>query len=254
MPAETGGRMSGLVESATAIMRMAERRLDVVAHNVANIATPGYKRRIGFADIVANALAGRAAGGTGRPTADALPELTIRSDGEQGKLQDTGDPFDLAISGPGYFRLRAGDATLYTRQGQFHRDPDGLLVTPQGYALQQAGGGDLVIEGPAATIAEDGTVTDSGRPVGRVALERAEDEATLTPVGESFFTAGAGAMSDAETAVVRQGMVEASNVSLGDEMTQSMAALRQAETGARLIQLYDDLMGRAVTAFAGGGR
>ena len=234
--------MSGLVESATAIMRMAERRLDVVAHNIANISTPGYKRRIGFAGMVA-----------GRP-ADALPDLTIRNDVEQGKLQDTGNPLDLAISGAGYFRLRAGEATLYTRQGQFHRNADGLLVTPQGYALQQAGGGDLVVENAVVTIAEDGTVSDGNRPVGRVALERAETEASLAPVGESFFAAGGSAMSDAEGATVRQGMVEASNVSLGDEMTQSMAALRQAETGARLIQLYDDLMGRAVTAFAGGGR
>ena len=234
--------MSGLVESATAVMRMAERRLDVVAHNVANISTPGYKRQIGFAEVVA------------ARRADALPTLAVRREAEQGKLQETATPFDLASSGAGDFRGRAGEATLYTRQGQFHRDPDGVLVTPQGYVLQQAGGGDLVLDSAAATVAEDGTVTDGGRPVARIALERPAGDAALTAGGESFFVAGAATMDEAEGTVVRQAMVEGSNVSLGDEMTQSMAALRQAESGARLIQLYDDLMGRAVSAFGGGGK
>ena len=207
---------------------------------MANISTPGYKRQIGFADLVQDQRIG------------AVPSWSVRHDVEQGKLQSTGNPFDLAISGAGYFRLRSGDTTLYSRQGQFHRDPDGMVVTSQGYVLQQQGGGDLVLDGDAMIIAHDGTVTDHGQAVARIALERASDASAMVSVGESFFSAGASSMDEADGATIRQGMVEGSNVSLGDEMTQSMTALRQAETGARLIQLYDDLMGRAVTAFGGG--
>jgi len=234
--------MSGLVESATAIMRMAERRLDVVAHNVANISTPGYKRRIGFAQAVA------------ARSATDLPEIATRFDAGQAQLSETGNAFDLAISGDGYFRVRAGDRMLYSRQGQFRRDAEGSLVTPQGYVLQQVGGGDLRIDGVAMRVGQDGIVLDGGRPVARIAVERAGDPAAMTAVGESFFSAPEGAMEEAEGSLVRQGMLEGSNVSLGDEMTQSMVAVRQAESGARLIQLYDELMGRANSAFGGNGR
>ncbi len=234
--------MSGLVESATAIMRMAERRLDVVAHNVSNISTPGYKRRIGFAQMVSATSPGD------------LPQMTSIAVPDQGTLTATANPLDLAISGDGYFRVRSGDAILHTRQGQFRRDADGMLVTPQGYVLQAAGGGDLIVDGAALRVEQDGTVMDGSRPVARIAVERPGDGAILSPVGESFFTAGAGAMDEAPGTLVRQGMLESSNVSLGDEMTHSMAALREAESGARLIQLYDELMGKVVNAFGSSGR
>lgn len=231
--------MSGLVESAMAIMRTAERRLDVISHNVSNISTPGYKRRIGFAGLVA------------ANSATGVPDLAVRHDGNQGRLSDTGNQFDLAISGAGYFRVRSGNTVLYTRQGQFRRDGDGLLVTPQGYVLQQAGGSDLVLDGATMKVAPDGTVLDGSRPIARIAVEQPVDASSLVAVGESFFSARGEGMEDVADAVLRQGMLEGSNVSLSDEMTQSMVAIRQAESGARLIQLYDELMGRAVSAFGG---
>ena len=236
--------MPGLVESATAIMTMAERRLDVVSRNVANISTPGYKRKMAFVDAI----------GATPNVISAVPKIAVHTFVDQGKLQSTGNPLDMAISGPGYFVLRSGETLLYSRQGQFRRDPAGAIVTPQGYVLQQAGGGDLVAEG-ALSLAADGTLLVDGQPVARIAIQRPENDGTLTPVGESYFSAGSVAMEDVENVTLRSAMVESSNVSLGDEMTQSMLALRQAENGARLIQLYDDLMGRAVTAFGqGGGR
>lgn len=212
--------MTGLVDSATAVMRMAQTRLDIAARNIANIATPGYKRRIGFAD----ALAARS------------DNLSTRLDPAQATLNQTGNPFDLAISGDGFFQVRDGERTLYTRQGQFRRDADGLLVTPQGYVLQQAGGGDLVLDGATLDLA-------------RIAVERCADPAKMETVGESFFLGND--MTEAVDSQVRPGMLEASNVSLGDEMTQTMVAVRQAESGARLIQLYDELMGRAASTFGG---
>ena len=168
-------------------------------------------------------------------------------DFRQGKLVATDNPLDMAISGPGFFQVRAGDAVLYSRQGQFRLDDEGRVVSPQGYVLQQAGGGDLVLASADVAIADDGTVLSNDRPVARVALFASEDSAALTRVGESFYRAPETAMVSDDVSIVRQGMIEASNTSLGDEMVTMTQAVRQAETGARLIQVYDDLMGRAIS-------
>ncbi|WP_294339117.1 flagellar hook basal-body protein [uncultured Sphingomonas sp.] len=237
--------MSSFIESAAALMSNAARQLDVVAHNVANVTTPGYKRRIAFHSVLSN---------TGTLSQEAPEVAEVRSM-VQGKIVKTDNPLDLAIDGEGFLQVRCGDDLLYTRQGQFAQTVEGLLVTPQGYILQQAGGGDLRAE-DGATFAPDGTLMVDGRTLGRAALVRPSDPAMLEDAGESFFRIAGGATWDEVTdATVRGGMVEASNIDLGQEMTQTMLILRQAENGARLVQLYDDLMGRAVTAFGqGGGR
>lgn len=237
--------MSGLIESATAILSVSERRLEVAAHNVANISTPGFKRQVGFSDLLAPRQGDATAG----------PALSIRRDFAQGKLAATSNPLDIAISGEGFFQLRAGESLVYSRQGQFRLAADGTVVTPQGYALQQAGGGDLVLDTSQVTIAEDGTVLDQGTPVARIAVYAPADTAALQPVGESYFAVAGGLGADVvPEAVLRQGMVENSNVAVGDEMVSMMAALRQSEAGARLVQVYDDLLGRAITSLGQGNR
>jgi len=231
--------MSGLVDAATAILGASEKRLEIAAHNVANISTPGFKRQIGFSQLLRAAEGG---------DVSALPEVTVRRSFVQGKLSETRNPLDLAISGEGFFQLRAGERILYSRQGQFTLSADGNLVTPQGYILQQQGGGDLVLDKGKVTIEQDGTLLDEGRPVARIELFAPGDANRLDPVGESCFSAGPAAMDPVRDPVIRQGMVEGSNVELGDEMVQMMTALRQSEGGARLVQVYDDLIGRAISS------
>jgi flagellar basal-body rod protein FlgG len=216
-----------------------ERRLETVSNNVSNISTPGFKRQISFEEVM-----------SGRESAS--PEaLRQRADFAQGQLSKTGNPLDLAISGPGFFRLRSGDEILYSRQGQFRVGADGAVVNAQGQILQQAGGGDLVLERAAVEILEDGTVLDGARPLGRIGVYVAGDAAAMRSLGGSTFAASEEAMEDAPASALRQGMVEASNVVLGDEMVTMMATVRQAEGGARLVQVYDDLIGRAISTFGG---
>lgn len=237
-----GGEMVGLVESATAILSASQRRLEAVANNVANATTPGFRRQLSFSEFAAGA----------EGTASASPLLRSVADSTPGRLTETGHRLDMAIAGEGFFRLRAGEAFLYSRQGQFRLAEDGRVVDQSGHTLQQAGGGDLVLDRSAVELLADGTVLDDGRPVGRVGVFLAAEGAAVEPLGGSLF-----AVADAQEAAepeLRQGMVEASNVALGDEMVAMMAALRQAESGARLIQLYDELIGRAVTTFGQAGR
>lgn len=238
-----GEIMSGLIESATAILSASTRRLEAIANNVSNVSTPGFKRQLSFTEALA------------ATTAEA-PEAMLprtRPDLSQGRLAETGNRLDLAISGAGFFQLRDGEALLYSRQGQFRLAEDGRVVTPQGYSLQQAEGGDLVLERGEVEILGDGNVLDAGRPVGRIGLFAPADGAALEAVSGSVFTI-AGESVEVSGSELRQGMVEASNVSMGDEMVGMIAALRQAEGGARLVQLYDELIGRAVTTFGGTGR
>jgi flagellar basal-body rod protein FlgG len=179
--------------------------------------------------------------------------LRLRSDLGQGRLSRTENPLDVAISGAGLFQLRAGEEIVYSRQGHFRVAEDGTVVSGQGHVLQQAGGGDLSLQSSAVEITEDGTILDAGRPVARIALFAPADGVSLEASGGgTIFAAGSREMEEVAAPALRQGMVEASNVVLGDEMVAMMAALRQAESGARLVQLYDDLLGRAITTFGGG--
>jgi flagellar basal-body rod protein FlgG len=231
--------VQGLIESASGILSASERRLENVSNNVSNISTPGFKRQISFEEV----MSGRESG-----SAEALRQ---RADFSQGQLSRTGNPLDLAISGPGFFRLRSGEEIIYSRQGQFKVGGDGNVVNSQGHVLQQADGGDLVLERAAVEILEDGTVLDGTRPVGRIGVYVAGDPAALRSLGGSTFAAAEDSMEDSPASALRQGMVEASNVVLGDEMVTMMATVRQAEGGARLVQVYDDLLGRAISTFGG---
>lgn len=234
--------MSGIVESATAILALSEKKLERVSSNISNVNSSGFKKQISFLETMDHNPIGFKVYSSNRP------------DVSQGKLIQTNNPLDLSISGSAFFLVRSGDKLILTRQGHFQLSESGLVVTPQGYALQQLGGGDLVLDHVAVKILEDGTVLDRGQPVGRIALLAPSDVSLITSLGGSFFSAPEGLMTEAQDSVVRQGMVESSNVVLGEEMVTMMSAIREAETGARIIQTYDDLMGRAISTIGQAGR
>lgn len=196
--------------------------------------TSGYKARVAFPALDI----------TGDRRAEGAEIVRFSN----GPMRATGNSFDLAIEGNGFFVVasEAGE-TRYTRQGHFQRGPDGRITTAAGHVLQQAGGGDLIVESSRPEITPDGTVLAEGRPIARIAVVRAQDEVELSPVSGSMFGSAEANMVEADDFGIRQGMLEGSNVSLGDEMLSLMTATRQAETGARLVQVYDELMGRALT-------
>jgi len=231
--------MVQLVDIAGRILSQATQRVEIHAQNISNGTTSGYKRRIAFERF--EALVG---GGGG----SSFPLSTIEStpDFLSGKLIETGNPLDLAIVGDGFFSMRGPEGLVLTRQGQFQRDSAGRLVTPGGLALQADGGGDLIVPPGAFTVARDGLVMVDGELVDRLALVDAPHAALRTGEGGAFSVPESEITSIAMP-VVRQGAYEASNVSTGQEMVAMMEALRRAESGQRLVTVYDDLMGRALT-------
>jgi len=230
--------MQGVAEAGQVILSQTERRLEITANNVANISTPGFKKQISFSDLVH----------TDSETKSDSQAIIRQSDMNQGKIKKTGNPLDIAISGEGFFQVRAGENLFYTRQGQFRLAEDGALVNSQGFALQ-AEGGDLVLNGPSVEILSDGIVLEDGMPVSRINLFKAESKGDLAPVSGSLFSAMDDNLALVDQPMLRQGYVESSNVQMTSEMVTMMAAMRQAETGARLVQVYDDLMGKALGTF-----
>jgi flagellar basal-body rod protein FlgF len=234
--------MGTFVDIAASVLSQAERRVEIAGQNVANISTPGYKRRVAFERFLQsgaqpNATAADIANG------DVTPDLAA------GKLANTGNPYDLAIAGQAFFTVSVDGRALYTRAGQFQRDADGRLVTAQGFPVQAEGGGDIELKSADFSVQPDGSVLSDGAPVARLGLVQFTDPQAVAFDKSGLFSADDGAVKPAEGALVRQGMLEASNVSMGDEMVAMMAAVRRAETGQRLVSVYDDLMGRVLTAF-----
>ena len=242
----------GSIEIASTILSRAEQRVEIAAQNLANMTTPGYKARRPFSDLIAGAADGVAQAST----QSSKGEMSL--DVSNGKLQNTGNPYDLAISGSGFFAVRSGSAIYYTRNGQFHTDADGALVTVNGMVLQ-SDGGDVTVgatrrDGVSSgsddfKVLSDGTVLEAGQPIARLTICVFADPSALKPVGDSAFSAQGSDAQDVSNPQIRQGMLETSNVSTADEMISMMAALRSATTGQHLMQVYDDLMGRALSAF-----
>ncbi|OJW68341.1 MAG: hypothetical protein BGO57_07270 [Sphingomonadales bacterium 63-6] len=225
-------------------MASAERRLEASAQNVANASTSGFKRQVNFAEVL----------GAANNADGLLPTQKSYVDFTQGRLAETGSPFDLAINGPGLLRLREGEAYVYARGGSFALNEDGLLADASGRVLQQAGGGDLALAGTSFGVLADGTVLEDGLPTARIGLYETSDPAALSALGGATFTAAEPAMAEAEASQIRQGFLEKSNVTMSDEMVAMMASLRQAESGGRVMQFYDELIGQAITTFSRSGR
>jgi flagellar basal-body rod protein FlgF len=230
----------GLIEIGEVMMVTSERRLELVSQNITNASTPGFKKSVNFEQAIS------AQSSLSQPQArvSARPDLT------QGPLRQTGRPLDIALAGDGFFQLRANDGRIfYTRNGQFSRSAEGRITGVHGYSLQTADGGDLVLSSDHSEIVNDGTVLENGAPVARIGLFAPRDAADVESIGGTLFTARDDAMHEVSSPLLRQGMLESSNVDNAGEMLQMMAAMRQAEAGARVVEAYDSLLGQSISTF-----
>lgn len=231
--------MGGLIEIASSILSDATRTVEFSAQNTANIATPGYKRRLDFARVMA---------ATTEPMGD-LGARAATTDFSPGKISETGNPFDLALVGDGFFVVRTASGVLrYTRDGQFVRGADGRITDARG-AFLQAEGADLVLRSGRPEVLPDGVVLEDGAPIARLDIVTIADRTAMTPTQGGGFAASAESAQPLAAASVRQGALEMSNVTTASEMVSLMAALRRAESGQRLANVYDDLMGRVISTF-----
>lgn len=229
--------------TAAAGMEAQQRHLDAIANDFANVSTTGYKSlRVGFHDLIYQ-LEGRGAGPGVRTGAGAAATLIGRNQ-TQGALVPTGRPLDVALAGPGFIQVRGrGGEVELTRDGNLGVSADGYLRTAGGQLLEPpvklpAGTG----EGDVA-IGTDGAVTVGGRRVGTVTVVTVTNPDGLEAAGENLFraTAASGPARAAATAV-EQGVLESSNVDLGQATVEMMDAQRGYELNSRVIQTQDEVL------------
>lgn len=249
--------LKGLYAAASGMVTL-QARQDVLANNVANAATPGFRRHIpvslGFYDLFSGKLRSTA-WFRARSTAPGggLKPVETWPDPAQGPIQTTANPLDIALTGPGFLAVETPNGIRWTRNGHLSIGTSGRLSTPDGYPVLAAGGGYLDIRGGQVNIAEDGSVSVEGRQVGTLRVEEFDHPERLIREGASLLrldaTAGNAARSATATRVV-QGAVEASNVNLGTEMAGLIAGLRAYEANQKVVTAFDDTLGKLIDQVA----
>ena len=248
----------------TAATGMAAQALnvDVIANNLANVNTAGFKRgRANFQDLmyqqIKSAGAEASAAGTQLPTGIQVG-LGVRAAGVEsifleGSFKDTSNPLDLAIEGRGFFQILLPNGDLaYTRAGTFSMDSQGQVVTPDGNVLQPA----ITIpsDAMAINIGGDGTVSVEqpggvSTVIGQIQLADFSNPAGLTHLGHSMFQANnasgeaiVGNASENGLGSLGQGMLEMSNVNIVEEMVNLIAGQRAYEMNSKAVQAGDEML------------
>lgn len=234
--------MDRLVYTAMSGAKSALERQAVVANNLANASTVGFR-----ADISVYRAA--QVGGAGMPTRASVLEASPTTDFSSGALIDTGRALDVAITGSGFIAIEGSDGVeAYTRAGSFEIDADGTLVTKGGQKVLGDGGPIAVPPNTAVSIARDGTV--SGVPtqppitgvtqLGRIKLVN-PDETSITKGADGLFRLKDGSTADADDKVaLTSGAVEGSNVNPAAAMIDMISIARQFEMQMKLITTDED--------------
>ena len=220
-----------------------ERALDVVANNVANVGTDGFRGdRLAFQESLS-----RAPGG---PTPASLRYVEVsqsRIDPTEGPLRSTGNATDFALSGDAFFVVQTPNGERLTRDGGFLVGQDGMLrATNGGHPVLQAEPADprrpeVMVPDPTLpiSVAEDGTLSQNGEPFARLRLERFQAPEDARHEGLSLLLPAQGARTvRAEGATVLQGYLEGANVSAISGMNELVTANRSFEAFQRVIQTF----------------
>lgn len=229
--------MDRIIAAGALSLAAGQAGLEVAARNISQSPVAGYRRQT--FSLEAGALG---------------PVVSLMTDMRAGPVAATGQPGDLAIDGPGFFRVGLDGEQFLTRGGSFVPGAGGLLTGPAGQVLLDETGAPVRVSSGQYEVSPDGLVVERGVPVARLGLAGPADGVRLQAVGGSMFAAAGVDAVDPAATRVRQGALERSNVETAGEMTGMMLALRMAETGARLVQTYDGLVGQAVTALGRGLR
>ncbi len=222
------------------------RELDIAANNVANADTTGFKVE---QLMVATEIGRQARNDMIRPSASFVMDKGVGRDFGQGALKQTGRSLDFAIEAEGvFFQIQNGNGELYTRDGAFTINPEGLLTTQKGLPVLGDGGPIFVDPelGPLS-VAMDGTITQDDQPVGRLTVVRFDNLAVLEKTGGGLYRNTSNLQPvAANDAQIRQGMLEGSNVNTLAQITNLIEINRAYERVSKMIENTNDLSRRSV--------
>lgn len=210
------------------------RAMDVIANNLANASTPGYKREaVQFSEFLKQMPPSE---GESQPELISLvKDAGVVRDITQGRLDMTGAPLDLAISGKGYFVVQTPAGDRYTRNGHFDVDNQGRLITSEGGTVM-AEGGQIAIspDDGDVHVAGDGTVSGKKGPIGKIRVVGFPDERRLKKEGASLYSTDQ--TPSAASGAIAQGAIEASNVEPVIEIARMIEVIRAYEATASMMK------------------
>lgn len=224
----------------------AQQRLDLLTNNLANVNTAGYKRDRMVFESVLGSVKNPSQGTETLTDAPILSSASYTVDYSPGPLKQTGNTFDIALDGDGFFVVNTPQGRAYTRQGNFHVDAGNKLVTADGYEVM-GNGGPVTINGGRVVIDSKGGVSVDGNQVASLAIVDFPKPYTLQKNGSSQFSFADDQNSEqpAKNSVVRQGVIEDSNVNPLLEMAQLIETNRYYESCVKLVQSYDNIASKA---------
>ncbi|CAA7624132.1 putative flagellar protein [Magnetospirillum sp. LM-5] len=224
------------------------RQLDVIANNMANANTPGFKaEQMMFREFLVDTKSSDRA--TGTKLAYVQDSGTLR-DTREGPLTKTDNPLDIAIHGDGYFQIETESGMRYSRNGHFRLDEAGMLVNSQGFAVMDKSDRPVIFA-PNETkisIAPDGTVSTENGIVATLKVVRFENEQELRKAGDSLFETGQTPTAIERPSIV-QGMMEESNVQPVVEITRMTEVLRQYQAVQNMIEKEHERQMKAIETF-----
>lgn len=242
-------------------MHNEQKRLDVIANNLANSATAGYKKEgvtsQSFDDVLTLKIRDESENWKRKYIGDMSLGVKIGevyTDYDQGAVRETGGTYELAIDGKGFFTVNVTDRngidhTRYTRAGQFHITQDGYITDINGNHLQSESG-DLRVSTDAASVVIDeaGFVYEDGVNTDKLLITDFEDYNYLKKFGDTYYEPVRGAAEKEASGLVRQGYLEQSNVNVVKEMVDMITITRAYEAGQKVINAMDTTLEQAVTS------
>jgi flagellar basal-body rod protein FlgF len=237
---------SGFYAACTALMARSQT-LDLVANNLANVSTPGYRaQHDSFRSLLATS-----SGMTLSGLNQAVNDFSVLGDGQldlsQGNLEKTGNDLDMGIEGSGFFAIQTANGQLYTRDGNFHVSPKGELATSTGDAVLGTDDRPIPIVGAPVSVSPDGSISVNGALAGQLKIVDFPAGTHLESVGKNYYSAPTKSAIPATQAGIQQGMLESSNVNAVASSIELITVQRYAELMQRALTMFHTEMNQVAT-------
>ncbi|HXS06314.1 MAG TPA: flagellar basal-body rod protein FlgF [Rhizomicrobium sp.] len=227
----------------------AYRAMDVIANNLANASTPGFKREAAkFEEYISHVRP--AEDQKGPQTLSFVKDAGVMRDLGQGELTATGSPYDFAINGKGFFTVQTPSGMRYTRDGHFSLNQDGVLVTSDGYPVQGDGGAITVTPSDGQiSVGPDGIISSilngASNQIGKLQVVAFANDRAMVKQGANLYSTTQTATPVTDSTIA-QNMLESSNVSPVIEISHMVEVMRAYQMIATMTNSEEELMRQAI--------